>query len=137
VCKRIVATSGDVVVVLDNFWKQHSEEITVILEKNKGKLPSEIAKEFNDIAMAIHTIGPGLVWLAGDNSSNSYDSRYYGPVSTLELRGEVLMKFFDLNTKTFFKRFEDKTDGYNIPRLVIVYDKRNIRHEFIPIFDFS
>ena len=47
-------------------------------------------------------IPKGHVWLAGDNVSNSTDSRRYGPVSTQLLRGKVVVKLFP----QLFKPFE-------------------------------
>jgi inner membrane protease subunit 1 len=35
------------------------------------------------------TVPPGHIWLAGDNASNSRDSRFYGPVPLGLLRGRV------------------------------------------------
>ena len=63
VCKRITAEAGDLVVVRQN---ANMQEMAAIPE--------------------------GQVWLAGDNSHNSTDSRFYGPVPIALLRGRVFFK---------------------------------------------
>lgn len=44
----------------------------------------------------------GYVWLEGDNSNNSTDSRVYGPVPHALLRGRALCKIFPLREITMF-----------------------------------
>ncbi|XP_029177599.1 mitochondrial inner membrane protease subunit 1 isoform X2 [Nylanderia fulva] len=44
----------------------------------------------------------GHVWLEGDNSNNSTDSRVYGPVPHGLLRGRALCKIFPLREITMF-----------------------------------
>ncbi|KAL6437921.1 hypothetical protein ACFW04_004318 [Cataglyphis niger] len=50
----------------------------------------------------ITTIPYGYVWLEGDNSNNSTDSRVYGPVPHALLRGRALCKIFPLREITMF-----------------------------------
>ena len=59
------------------------------------------------------------VWLAGDNPSNSTDSRSYGSVSESLLKGRVIGKF--TSSYPFFQKIsrqapEDKTDYFEINR---------------------
>ena len=37
-------------------------------------------------------VPPGHVWVEGDNSPNSYDSRHYGPVPLAQIHGRVVAK---------------------------------------------
>jgi len=67
VCKRITAEAGDVVIMRQN---EYMQEVAAIPE--------------------------GHVWLAGDNSHNSTDSRSYGPVPLALLRGRVFFKLGSL-----------------------------------------
>ena len=76
VCKRVTAVEGDTV-----------------------KVKSPRGSGFN---MESITIPPGHVWLAGDNASNSTDSRTYGPVSLGLIKGKVFWKF-SLRPWTFEK----------------------------------
>ena len=73
VCKRIAAKSGDYVTV-------HSRNKHHRVRAMPGQtLPSTV-------------IPPGHVWLAGDNSQNSTDSRTYGPVPIGLIKGKVTTK---------------------------------------------
>lgn len=65
VCKRVKAVAGDTVVN----YKRHMTHYPEVI-----------------------TIPEGHVWLAGDNPSNSTDSRSYGPVSVGLLQGRVFTK---------------------------------------------
>eukprot|EP00617_Octactis_speculum_P024454 CAMPEP_0185756160 /NCGR_PEP_ID=MMETSP1174-20130828/14599_1 /TAXON_ID=35687 /ORGANISM="Dictyocha speculum, Strain CCMP1381" /LENGTH=148 /DNA_ID=CAMNT_0028435009 /DNA_START=279 /DNA_END=725 /DNA_ORIENTATION=- len=42
-------------------------------------------------------IPKGHVWLEGDNSANSTDSRYYGPVPAALIKGRVALKIWPLS----------------------------------------
>ena len=42
------------------------------------------------------TIPPGHVWLQGDNTFNSTDSRHYGPVPYAMLKGRVVAKIWPM-----------------------------------------
>lgn len=53
----------------------------------------------------ITTIPYGHVWLEGDNSSNSTDSRIYGPVPQGLLRGRALCKILPLKEITLFSKY--------------------------------
>ena len=47
-------------------------------------------------------VGPGEVFLMGDNRNNSYDSRAIGPVDERYILGRVILRIFPLNKiKTF------------------------------------
>jgi len=64
VCKRVRALAGDVVTVpAGSSWPTHRL-----------------------------VVPPGHVWLEGDNSLNSSDSRMYGPVPEVLIKGHVLIK---------------------------------------------
>jgi len=75
VCKRIRAVAGD--------------------DIPKDSIFSDILSSF--YPNTVNKVPPGHVWLAGDNASNSNDSRNYGPVPLPLLRGRVIMKINNQN----------------------------------------
>eukprot|EP00884_Botryococcus_braunii_P008005 jgi/Botrbrau1/17205/Bobra.0817s0003.3 len=70
VCKRVIAMEGDVVTV---------------------RFPTSLAGEVGVRQKSVK-IPPGHVWLEGDNSVNSQDSRYYGPVPYALLVGRAWLQ---------------------------------------------
>ena len=71
VCKRIRALEGDIVAV-----------------------PSDLAALMGETTDHKIRIPKGHVWLEGDNSLNSTDSRYYGPIPSALITGRVVLKIW-------------------------------------------
>lgn len=109
ICKRIVGLPGDnirnglnittvklsVFIILHEISYFHFLLIIFILNHNLK----------NNYILMIYIsfqIPYGYVWLEGDNSSNSTDSRSYGPVSHALLRGRALCKIFPFREITMF-----------------------------------
>lgn len=78
VCKRIQYIEGDVIPISTNYFP------------------------FSEVIV----IPRGHVWLAGDNTNNSTDSRQYGPVPTGLIQGRVFAKFSFNNLSQPFTRIE-------------------------------
>lgn len=56
---------------------------------------------WNDFQTFLSQVPPGYMWLEGDNSSNSKDSRTFGPVPQGLIQGRLIYKvwpFSDLRT---------------------------------------
>jgi signal peptidase I len=47
-----------------------------------------------------YTVPPNHVWLEGDNPLQSTDSRHYGPVSVMSLRGRVVLRLWPISSST-------------------------------------
>ena len=54
------------------------------------------AQTDNNIYNNYYTVPPNHVWLEGDNPLQSTDSRHYGPVSEMCLRGRVLLRLWPI-----------------------------------------
>jgi signal peptidase I len=46
----------------------------------------------------IITLGPGQYFVMGDNRTQSYDSRYFGPINETDIIGHVILRYWPLNT---------------------------------------
>ncbi|ORX34691.1 peptidase S24/S26A/S26B/S26C [Kockovaella imperatae] len=73
VCKRVIGIAGDIIEV----------------DPRRGEGLAR-KKRMEDRTWV--TIPKGQVWLAGDNTSNSTDSRDYGPVPLAMVHGQVLAR---------------------------------------------
>ena len=75
VCKRVIGVAGDVIEVEP---RTGAAEGMLHIGRGGGRGWVKIPK--------------GHVWLAGDNMSNSTDSRSYGPVPLALIQGQVLAR---------------------------------------------
>lgn len=110
VCKRVIGLEGDVVEVDPTrrsprrrsnrkdpapTWEQLDATHRETLRRHHaGDDPAALVPVFPSAPRAkthVH-IPRGHVWLAGDNLSNSTDSRAYGPVPVALLKGKVLAR---------------------------------------------
>lgn len=97
VCKRVIGLEGDLIEVEPRRGqvRKWSEEIRVVGKGGK--------KGYEEVIRTKDTTGErrkgegkwvkvpkGHVWLAGDNMSNSTDSRTYGPVPLSLIKGKVV-----------------------------------------------
>ena len=135
-CKRIVATEGDIVVVV-NKHKQHEYQpvIDQIIQDSEGYPVDDVASKLEPFAIRWHKIDHGKVWLAGDNSDNSLDCRVYGPVRTELLVGKVFLSLFRRSDKHAYSSYfpyevtMNALDSHHTvanadsPKIVIVYDQ--------------
>ena len=135
-CKRIVATEGDIVVVI-NKHKQHEYQPVMdqILAESEGCPVDEVTSKLEPLAIRWHKIDHGKVWLAGDNPDNSLDCRVYGPVSTELLVGKVFLSLFRHSDKHAYSSYfpyevtmrtlDSHPTAANTasPKIVVVYDQ--------------
>lgn len=76
VCKRVIGLPGDLVCV-------HPEQALFVKEE----------ETFNHTLELDHVIVPkGHIWVSGDNSSNSRDSREFGPIAMGLVRGKAVAR---------------------------------------------
>ncbi|PWN43902.1 LexA/Signal peptidase [Ceraceosorus guamensis] len=101
VCKRIIGLPGDTVLVEPRSIKQSSSNaslLLLLLSKEIASSPSHPPPSPPPPPPPpppqYVTIPAGHVWLAGDNTSSSSDSRYYGPVPIALIKGSVVARAF-------------------------------------------
>jgi signal peptidase I len=62
-----------------------------------------------------YTVPPNHVWLEGDNPLQSTDSRHYGPVSVMSLRGRVVLRLWPISSTT---TIDGSDKGYSSNRMI-------------------
>ncbi|KAL7068331.1 signal peptidase I family protein [Cryptosporidium serpentis] len=86
ICKRVLAIANDLVTVCPDF--------TII--SKLGDIHNIDVVTFTQCST--YFVPPGHVWLQGDNSKCSRDSRHYGPVPKPMISGKVLYKIWPPNS---------------------------------------
>lgn len=81
--KRVVAVAGDRVVVDD-------AGVSINGKRLPDSRPKRFARDGSPLpsAVGVHVLAAGQVWGAGEHS-DSFDSRYFGPVNTASSRGAL------------------------------------------------
>lgn len=82
ICKRVLGTPGDTILAQDTSPEMDEND------------PHEI--QYKKIIL-----GPGHIWVEGDNSSNSSDSRHYGPLPQGLVVSKVVLRLFPLQSIGF------------------------------------
>lgn len=101
--KRVIGLPGDRVVIKDG-------NLTVYNDENPdGFNPDKTLPYGEDVDLSINPsdeadeeIGPGQLWVMGDNRDNSLDSRAFGPIEAHNIVGKLVLRIFPLdNAKAF------------------------------------
>ena len=87
--KRAIALAGDKITLTDN------GDIYI----NKKKIAEDYLPEDYNITYSNQTliVKEGKVFVMGDNRNDSYDSRYFGPISEEEIFGKVVFIYLPLS----------------------------------------
>mmetsp|Transcript_9027 Transcript_9027/g.11366 ORF Transcript_9027/g.11366 Transcript_9027/m.11366 type:complete len:396 (-) Transcript_9027:109-1296(-) len=109
VCKRVLGLPGDVILrpkrtnngalVHSRNRGKHQEMINLFFNYNKGMRKNDasylsLSSLINDSSLLV--VPNGHIWIEGDNSMNSSDSRNYGPVPACMVVGKVWMRIWPL-----------------------------------------
>ncbi len=84
--KRVIAVEGQTVDVRDGKVWVDGEPLDEPYTYGKETLPGTVALPI--------TLGPGQLWLMGDNRPQSGDSRFFGPQPTSAVRGRAFWTYW-------------------------------------------
>lgn len=98
--KRVVGLPGERVVVKDSI-------LTIFNEENPEGFQPDAELPYGEVIKTTPgaldvTIPPDHVFVAGDNRTNSLDSRAFGPVNANNIVGKLSFRVFPLNKATHF-----------------------------------
>ena len=79
------ANSGDV-VELEPEWVAINGRR---LDRSRVASRDSAGRPLSHVGWGKHTVGPDELWLFGFNDLRSWDSRYFGPVSVSDVRGQL------------------------------------------------
>jgi len=93
--KRVVGVPGDTVSIEDNHLCINGERVTdpPFFKRNAYYQPYGVPGN----AFPKTKVPSGCVLVFGDNSSNSYDSRYWGPIPQRRILGKAFLRFWPLS----------------------------------------
>ena len=92
--KRIVGVAGDSVSIRDNRLCINGERVT---EPPFFKKNAYFPRSLNGNVFPEQVVPEDHVMVFGDNSANSYDSRYWGPIPEDRIIGKAFVRFWPLS----------------------------------------
>jgi signal peptidase I len=107
VCKRVLGLPGDLVLrpKEDAFFRpmgaKHRQVIDIFQDNDREKKANNA---LSLMSSSLLVVPDGHIWVEGDNSLNSADSRDYGPVPASLVLGKVWMKIWPLRGNTLMVR---------------------------------
>jgi signal peptidase I len=96
VCKRVLGLPGDIVLRPKQsslFSSEHRDVVELFEDDEKVDGRSQV-KSLSDSSLLI--VPDGHIWVEGDNSTNSADSRNYGPVPSALVVGKVWFRLWPI-----------------------------------------
>lgn len=92
--KRVVGVPGDHVAIIDNHLVVNGKLVSEPRFFMKNRYFSELK---NNTVYRETVVPEGQVLVFGDNSNDSYDSRYWGPVPENRIIGKAFVRFWPLS----------------------------------------
>lgn len=106
ICKRIVGLPGDLILAQDTGESNTSVEAIPDEYFSDEPVNLKTVRKEEEVAAGHETSGikykkvvipRGHVWIEGDNSKNSSDSRHYGPIPQGLLQSKVIFRLYPFN----------------------------------------
>lgn len=93
--KRVIGIPGDHVVIKDGKVTVFNEDNPAGYNPDKDKPRTEgFSRTEGNIDV---TVDEGEVFVLGDNRGNSLDSRYFGPIKTSDISGDLVLRIYPFN----------------------------------------
>ena len=109
ICKRIIGLEGDTIQVFGEYAQSYQdvyEECGVPTDPRYATpfCKREAMKQNNETSKSCYqttiTVPPNHVWVEGDNPLYSTDSRHFGPLPIISLRGRITLRLWPLRRFT-------------------------------------
>jgi signal peptidase I len=94
--KRLIGVSGDTIEVKTDGVYRNGRKLLEPFIKEPMNPNKEADYHFGSEGAPIH-LGPGQLWVMGDNRNDSYDSRYWGPLERGRVMGKAALLFWPLS----------------------------------------
>ena len=95
VCKRVLGLPGDFIVrpKQSSFYSSEHRDVMRIFEEDEQEGISKVATLSES---SLEVVPNGCIWVEGDNSVNSADSRSYGPIPSALVVGKVWFRIWPI-----------------------------------------
>ena len=105
ICKRVLGLPGDMVIRSHPFHGGRRSSIQEWFVWNNEEDEEHLQDyEENTSPSSLLVVPDGHIWVEGDNSTNSSDSRHYGPVPAALVMGKVLIRVWPLRGQALIIR---------------------------------
>lgn len=81
--KRVVGMPGDVITITQSGFMVNGKNIP----NSKAKSMDSAGRPLRSLPLGTYQVAPGSLWLISTHNTNSFDSRYFGPLPIGNVKG--------------------------------------------------